>query len=237
MKRLVACSLLAWVCLGSVAARAEQASPRDIWPQATAAAQNGDIDLAVKKTNELIDAAKNLGIRSFPIYAASAAALARQADKEKDKARADWGAKAADQLDGTSASITFAKADRAADSRQYGQAVPAALKGLTRTLSSYRTSLLSRADAIVTLISAIVVTAILFAIALFIRYGRAMAHDFREALASRFRGGSITVLAFALLFLPLFLWLGPIWLVFYWFIIFFGYVTSLEPVMIFLLAI
>ena len=31
------------------------------------------------------------------------------------------------------------------------------------------------------------------------------------------------MLAFALLFLPLFLWLGPMWLLFYWFAIFFGY--------------
>ena len=50
-----------------------------------------------------------------------------------------------------------------------------------------------------------------------------MAHDFREMLGERLHGGSVSVLAFALLFLPIFLWLGPLWLVFYWFIIFFGY--------------
>jgi tetratricopeptide (TPR) repeat protein len=237
MKRLVVCSLVAWVCLGSIAARAGQASPRDIWPQATAAAQNGDIDAAVKKTSELVDAAKNLGIRAFPIYAAAAAALARQADREKDKARAEWAAKAADQLDTTSASVAFSKADRAAGAGQYGQALPAAIKGLTKTFSSYRTKILSRADLIITLISAIVITAILFAIALFVRYGRAMAHDFRELLASRFHGGSVTVLAFALLFLPLFLWLGPIWLVFYWFVIFFGYATVSERLVIVVLTV
>ena len=50
-----------------------------------------------------------------------------------------------------------------------------------------------------------------------------MAHDFRELLSTRFTGGSVSVLAFALLFLPIFLWLGPMWLLFYWFAIFFGY--------------
>ncbi|HEX6642248.1 MAG TPA: tetratricopeptide repeat protein, partial [Thermoanaerobaculia bacterium] len=77
---------------------------------------------------------------------------------------------------------------------------------------------------------AIALTAILFAIALFIRYGRAMAHDFRELLSSRFTGGSVSVLAFALLFLPIFLWLGPMWLLFYWLAIFFPYASVAERV-------
>jgi tetratricopeptide (TPR) repeat protein len=236
MKQLVACWLLACVCLGSTAAWAEQATPRDIWPQATAAAQAGDIDSAIKKSNELSDAAKNLGIRTFPIYAASAAALARQGDKAKDKAMADWAAKAADHLDPTSATVAFSKADRAADARQYGQILPAAFKGIGRVFNGYRSSLLSRADGLLVAAGALLVIAILFALTLFIRYGRAMGHDFREALATRFRGGAITVLAFALLFLPLFLWLGPLWLVFYWFVIFFGYATVIERVMIMVLT-
>jgi hypothetical protein len=44
MKRPLASSvLLAWVCLGTLGARAEQLAPRDIWPQATAAIDSGDI--------------------------------------------------------------------------------------------------------------------------------------------------------------------------------------------------
>ena len=43
MKRPLACSvLLAWVCLGTLGARAEQLAPRDIWPQATAAVDSGE---------------------------------------------------------------------------------------------------------------------------------------------------------------------------------------------------
>ena len=44
------------------------------------------------------------------------------------------------------------------------------------------------------------------------------------------------MLAFALLFLPIFLWLGPVWLVFYWFIIFFGYAKPGERILIVVLA-
>jgi tetratricopeptide (TPR) repeat protein len=46
----------------------------------------------------------------------------------------------------------------------------------------------------------------------------------------------VSVLAFALLFLPIFLWLGPMWLLFYWLAIFFGYATTGERVLIILLG-
>ncbi len=232
MKRLVVCSLAAWVCLGSVVARAEQATPRNLWPQATAAADTGDFDNATKRVNDLTTAARDLGIHTLPIYAAAAASLARQAAKDHDNAKADWASKTADQLDPHSPAVAFTRADRSSDGKQYAQAVPAAFAGYGRIFTHYRSRLLSRADTLVVLLAAIALTAVIFAIALFVRYGRDMAHDFREILAGRFRGGAVTVLAFALLLAPIFLWLGPVWLVFYWFVIFFGYATKAERVLI-----
>ncbi len=232
MKRLVVCLLLAWVCLGAVAVRAERAAPRDLWPQAAAAAESGDITSAIKETNDLTDAGRNLGIHTFPVYAEAAAGLARQAGKEQNKAKADWAVKAADQLDPASPSVAFNTADRAAGAHQYEQAVPAAVKGYARVFATYRSRLLSRCDTLIVLIAALAITAVIFAVALFIRYGRSMAHDFREILGQRFRGGAVTVLAVAMLFLPVFLWLGPVWLLFYWFVIFFSYATFIERVLI-----
>src|ERR1700682_232456 len=98
MKRLVVCSLLAWVCLGSGAARGEQAAPRDMWPQAAAAAERGDVNGAIKKTTDLMDAGRNLGIHTFPVYAEAAAGLAGQSGKDGDKAKAEWGGKAGGSL-------------------------------------------------------------------------------------------------------------------------------------------
>jgi tetratricopeptide (TPR) repeat protein len=228
--------LLAWVCLGSTAARAEQRAPRDLWPQATNAIDSGDIDSAFKRTGELTDVGHGYGIRTFPVYADSAAALARQAAKRGQKPIVDWANKAADQLDPTSPAVAFIRADAAADAKNWGAAIPAALRGFAKVFTSYRANLLSRSDMAVVAVVAIVITAAVFAIALFIRYGRAMAHDFREILGQRIRGGAVTVLAFALLFLPLFIWLGPMWLLFYWFVIFFGYANWSERAMIIVLA-
>lgn len=229
--------LLLAVCV-SLAARAwgEQAAPRDIWPQAASAADAGNIDAASQKAAELTTAGRNFGIRTFPLYATSAAAMARQASKQGNKPAADWANKTADQLDPASPAVAFTRADAAADARNWGAAVPAALRGYGNVFRNYRSRVLSRSDFVITLLLALALTTAVFAVALFVRHGRTMAHDFREILGKRVSGGSVSVLAFALLFLPIFLWLGPMWLVFYWFIIFFGYATPAERIGIVVLS-
>jgi len=223
-------------CLGSLAARAEELAPRDLWPQATSAADSGNADAASKKTAQLTEAGKSLGIRTYPVYAMSASALSLQAAKQGNKSVAEWGAKAADALDPVSPAVAFMRADDAADSKNWPAALTNTLRGFANILRSYRSRLLSRSDFLITILMAIALTAAIFAIALFIRYGRAMAHDFREILGGRMHGGSVSVLAFALLFLPIFLWLSPVWLVFYWFILFFGYAKRGERILIFVFS-
>ncbi|MEO8034194.1 MAG: tetratricopeptide repeat protein [Acidobacteriota bacterium] len=221
---LVVAALLA----GATAARSEQLAPRDIWPQATGAADNGDIDAAVKHTNEMLDTGKSYGIKTYPLYAASAGALARQAEKAGNKDVARWASITAEQLDPASPSVALSDADAAAEARNWGKAAPTLVKGFRRMLGNYRSRLLSQCDFQIVLSLSFVLTAAIFAIALFTRYGRSMAHDFRERLGQRIHGGSVSVLAFALLFLPIFLWLGPVWLLFYWFVIFFPYANRVE---------
>src|SRR5260221_969438 len=146
MKRLAICSLLVWGCLGPAVARAEQTTPGDLWPQVAAAAASGDVKGAIKQTGDLTEVGRNLGIHVFPVYAEAAAGMARQAGKEADKAKAEWAIKAADQLDPNSPAVAFSTADRALDGRQFGQAMPAALKGYARVFTNYRSRLLSRCD-------------------------------------------------------------------------------------------
>ena len=227
--------LLAWVCLAPLAAQAEQIAPRDVWPQATGAMDSGDAAAAAKKTNELIDLGKANGIRAFPLYASAAAAFARQAAAQKNQAAANWADRAAEQLDPTSPTVAFTRADAAADAKDWSRALRRAARGYVNVLTDYRSRLVSRDDMLVVLLLALFVTAAIFALALFIRHGRAAAHDFREILGARITGGSVTVLAAALLFLPIFLWLGPLWLLLYWLIIFFGYANPTERTLIIVL--
>ena len=234
VSRLIA--VFACVALLAALVEAQTPPPREIWPQATAAALNDDLDTATKKTVELIETGKSYGIKTYPVYAASAAALARESDRTKKKDQGEWATKTASQLDPRSPVVAFTNADRAAAAQRWGRAIPAMFVGLGNVFTNYRTRILTRADLLIVLSMTIALTTAIFAIALFIRYGRAMAHDFREILGKRIHGGSVSVLAFALMFLPLFLWLGPLWLVFYWFVIFFSYANWVERVLIIFLA-
>ncbi|HYI09260.1 MAG TPA: tetratricopeptide repeat protein [Thermoanaerobaculia bacterium] len=222
MRRRLAAAALALAALALSSEVRAQVAPRDIWPQATAAAREGDLEVANKRTQDLLSTGRTYGIKTFPQYAASAAGLAGAVEKETPDV-STWATKAAAQLDGNSPAVAFSEADRAARKQDWATAARLAFQGLARGVSDYRTNLLSRADLFIVAAAAVAVTAIFLAIALFIRYGRSMSHDFREMLGARLTGGSVSVLAFALLFLPIFLWLGPMWLIFYWFAIFFAY--------------
>lgn len=229
LRRLAAAALaLAALAAGSELC-AQQVSPRDIWPQAAQAAREGDLETAGKRVDELLTTARTYGIKTFPLYASAAAGMAGEQQKSAPDV-AKWATQAAERLDGDSPSVAFNQADQAARNSGWGAAIPIALRGFMRGFGDYRTNLLARADLMMVAALAIAVTAIVFAIALFIRYGRSMAHDFREILGARMSGGSVTVLAFALLFLPLFFWLGPMWLLFYWLAIFFPYANALERI-------
>lgn len=231
-RRLATAALALAALVLPAAAASAQSAPRDLWPQATAAAREGDIAAANEKTTALVTTGRNYGIRTYPVYAASAAALRWDAAKSADKDFATWAAKTADLLDPKSPAVAFSNADHAGSLNRWGEALPLALSGFGRVVTNYRTNMLSRADLLIVAAMALAITALVFSIALFIRYGRSMAHDFREWLGARIRGGSVTVLAFALLFLPIFLWLGPMWLFFYWFAIFFGYADVAERILI-----
>jgi len=235
MKQRLISLLAVSMCLVSVAAHAGDTAPRDIWSQAAASADAGNIDAAAKKTSELMEVGKLSGIRTYPQYAASAAILARQT-AQSNKPVADWANKAADTLDPGSSAVAFIRAEEAVESKSWGAAIPLLARGIAGLFSRYRSRLLARSDTVITLLLALALTTAIFSLALLIRYGRAMTHDFREMLGERLHGGSVSVLAFALLFLPVFLWLGPLWLVFYWFIIFFGYAKTGERITIVVLS-
>jgi len=218
-------SLLAGV---TAAGQDSNLSPRELWPQATAASDSGDPAGAESKVNSLLIAGKTLGIQRFPLYAESAASLARQSYKQGNATVATWGMDTARKLDPRSPDVAFTEADLSREESQWGGVVQNLVTGTSNILSDYRAETLSHADFTLTFAAALAAAAMIFALVLFLRYGRPAAHDFRESLSRRMHGGVATVIAFAILFLPLFLWLGPVWLVLYWFVLFFGYASSRE---------
>ena len=225
---------LARICLLLLLPLLSQAedSPRDLWPQSTAAVDSGDMKGAATRLGQLLEQSRTLGIRRHLVFSESAAGLAYQADVQKNAELAKWASDAARQLDPRSPQVAFSEADRMMAKGDYAGAAKNLVAGIGRTFSDYATSKLARTDLMVVLLLAITASILGFAIALFLRYCRPAAHDFREALSRRFSAGVTTVLAVALLFLPIFLWLGPFWLVIFWLVLFFPYGSVVERVVI-----
>ena len=205
-----------------------QVTPREVWPQITTAIQNGNLELAETKLSELIEAGRPYAISRYPTYAKALSFLARQARERNDEALATWALDAAAKLDPNSPTVAFTRADLDKRARNWGGAFQWLFTGFGKIFSDRATQTLARSDLMIVLAVALSVTAAAFALVLLFRYGRAAAHDFREMLSPRFRAGMTTVLAFALLFLPVFLWLGPMWLMLYWLVLFFGYANTAE---------
>lgn len=207
-------------------------SPRDLWPQATAAVDNGDIKGASAKLGQLLEQGRGRGTQRFLVFSESAAGLAQAADTQKNAELSKWAADAARQLDPKSPQVAFSEADRLMKQQDWPGVVKNLSAGVGRTFTDYSTSKLARNDLLVVLLLAIATSIVGLVIALFFRYCRPVAHDFREALSHRFSPGVTSVLAVAMLFLPLFLWLGPIWLVVFWLVLFFPYAEVTERALI-----
>ncbi|MBK5259566.1 MAG: hypothetical protein JJE51_08230, partial [Thermoanaerobaculia bacterium] len=121
-------------------------APREIWPQATTAAREGEAAEATKKTTELITTGRAYGLKTYPMYGSSAAALTRAAGREGKRDVAEWAGKAVAQLDLKSAPAAFSAADSAAERGDWAAAASAILRGFGNLFRGYRTKLLSRAD-------------------------------------------------------------------------------------------
>src|SRR5687768_13836097 len=127
-RRLAAAALALAASAMTSEVRAQQTAPRDIWPQAAAAARDGDLETANKRTQDLLSTGRTYGIKTYPQYAASAAGLASSVEKETPDV-ATWATKAAGQLDGNSPAVAFSEADRAARRQDWAKAIPLALQG------------------------------------------------------------------------------------------------------------
>ncbi|HXI14653.1 MAG TPA: tetratricopeptide repeat protein [Thermoanaerobaculia bacterium] len=202
---------------------------REIWPQATASLDGGDVAGATKRVDQLLEGGKNLGVKRYPLYAISAASLARQENRKGNQPAAKWAMDTAERLDRKSPEVALTRADLAKDQGNWSGAVTSTAAGVGRIFGDYRARLLARTDLLTVVAGTLATLVAAYSLILFLRYRRQASHDLREVLHARFGGGgAITVLAFALLFFPLFLWLGPLWLVLYWLALFFPYATTRE---------
>ncbi|HUF18685.1 MAG TPA: hypothetical protein VMS12_11645 [Thermoanaerobaculia bacterium] len=209
-----------------------ESSPQELWFIATEAIREGDRTGAESTVQQILLTGRSVGVTRFPVYADATAAYAMQAFRAGNDDLAQWSLRLASTLDPKLPDVDFTAADMAyarSDWRAYGESI---LGGFRKSSANYRTRLLATSDLILVTSAALAITITLFALLLFYRYGRAAAHDFCEVLSTKSNPRVSAVLGWGLLFAPLFVWLGPTWLILYWLALFFGYATRAERAVI-----
>lgn len=209
---------------------AQTVAVRDLWPQASAAAEAGDLESAESRVGELIVSGRATGIARFPVYAESALAIAKQAQTDGDRSLADWGLQTARRLDPASPEVEFGAASIARQRGDWAGVLRSVGAGTSNAFRNYAARLKIQVDLLIVVSIAVLAVAGLLAIVLFIRHRRRAIHDLSESLSERMSAPVALALAWAILFLPLFLTLGPIWLGLWWLAYFFPYGKRSERV-------
>ncbi|HUO84224.1 MAG TPA: tetratricopeptide repeat protein, partial [Thermoanaerobaculia bacterium] len=212
-------------------AKTSAVSLTDLWSQAVGQARGGELEPATETLDRLVSQGAATGVERFPPFAEAAASMAIEAAASGNGDLESWATTAARRLDARSAEAHLALADAARQRGDWGKALQRLFRAIPRVFTNYENAVVARADLLIGIVLAIALAIAVFSLTLLMRYGKPAAHDFRERLSRLGPGGS-TVLGFALLFLPIFLWLGPVWLMLYWFILFFTYAGSSERALI-----
>jgi tetratricopeptide (TPR) repeat protein len=233
-RSLAVAAMLIVVLLSCPLAEAQNnaATLQDLWMEATSQAIDGDFEGANERFERFRQVSQQIGLERHPLFARSAAGLALQAHYERNRELRQWAIDAALRLDSGVPEVHFTAAEIARGEGDWPGVVQALMSGVRSVYAKYSTSVVTHGDLLITLAVAFLVFAIVAAVVLALRYGRQIIHDLREWLSARLSPGASTVVAFAFLLLPLFLWLHPLWLVPYWFALAFGYAAARERALI-----
>ncbi|MDX1583323.1 MAG: tetratricopeptide repeat protein [Thermoanaerobaculia bacterium] len=235
--RYLVCLALACASGIPLHAQASVGTLQDVWMESLRLAADGSFETASENLERVKQISQQLGVPYYPLYAKSAVGLAREAQLDGNEALQNWAEEAAIELDPLSPEVQFVLADIAKNEGDWGAAATHLLNGVKNVFFKYTASLAARFDLLLTISVAVLLLACAAGVVLTIRYGRQIIHDLRESLSQRFSPGASTVIAFAILFLPLFLWLHPGWLVPYWFVLVFGYASVRERILIVILLV
>lgn len=235
---LVACALLFVLGPASTARAQEAVSPlpppqtrslyRSNWFEYLSAFSENDMPTAAKALDQMIKAARRVGVHRLSDFSRTAVYLGRRAEKQGSPERAERAYDAAMQLDDANPDAALAmiafltRHGRVTDALK---ALPQASAALFATHES-RVAMLS----LVGLFTAAAWAAALLAAILVLSLAhlpRAV-HDIRESALRQFGRSAALPFALLILALPLFVGLGPVWLILYWGALLYPYARARE---------
>jgi tetratricopeptide (TPR) repeat protein len=208
------------------------ATLQDLWMEAASQAVASDFEGANERIDRFRQVSQQIGLERHPLFARSAAGLARQAQIEGNRELRQWAIGAALRLDSGLPEVHFTLAELARADRDWRGVIQSLVSGVRSVYAKYTAAVVANGDLLITFAVAFLVFAAAAGVVLTLRYGRQIIHDLREWLSTRLSPGASTVVAFAFLLLPIFLWLHPLWLVPYWLALAFGYAALRERILV-----
>ena len=237
--RLAAASSLLAILLAAAPAFAQETvSPlpppqtrslyRSSWFEYLSAFSENDMPTASKALEQMVKAAHRVGVHRLSDFSRTAVYLGRRAEKQGSPDRAERAFEAAVQLDDANpdaAVAVVAFLARHGRVMEAVKAVPRAAAALFATHES-RVGLLSLFGLFAAVAWGATVLAAILVLAL-AHLPRAV-HDIRESARWHFGRSAALPLALLILALPLFVGLGPVWLVLYWGALLYPYARGRE---------
>lgn len=228
LRVLLLCLAVAVTFAESSFAATAESSPQELWFSATEEIRARDLAEAEKTVQQILLTGRSVGVTRFPVYADAMSSYAMQAFHAGDNEMANWSLRLATTLDPKLPDVDFTAADIARERSDWKGYFESILSGFRKSGLNYRTRLVAMSDLILVASATVAIAIVLFAFLLFYRYGRSVAHALSEMLNTKMNPRVSAVLGWALLFTPLFLWLGPMWLILFWLALFFGYASKVE---------
>ncbi|HEY6066849.1 MAG TPA: tetratricopeptide repeat protein [Thermoanaerobaculia bacterium] len=190
--------------------------------------QENDERDAAQKLSEMMRAARSVGVRHLADYSRVALHAARRAEQAGKTGGAALAYAAAVQLDGSSFDAASSRAVFLARQGRLRDAIAAGSGAVTTLFASAESRLSLVSSLALAVIAALIAGAIAVGLALLLKYFRRIWHDLVEAAGRPFGPRAAKPIAFLLLLLPLFLTLGPVWLLLYWTVLAFAYSSRSE---------
>ncbi len=204
----------------------------DTWSSFQSALERGDGDSANQSLAQLIELKNRNSIPGLPEFAEAAVQEGNRKMDKKRVAEALSYYTAGSALDPSFADAYYgqARAYFAQGIPKYRYGITAAIQGFTAPRSSFRGKIYLYSKLVLIGLIAMIASAAIFALILFLRYNRLLRHDAEEKLGPKISPLLAHFLVWILLTLPVLLFLGPLWLVPFWFAIFAPYGRTKERV-------
>jgi tetratricopeptide (TPR) repeat protein len=201
---------------------------RSQWFELLDAFQESDPAHSRAILNDMMKSARSTGVRRLADYSRASVQAARRAEASGRQVGAALGYDAALALDDSSFEAAACRVrflGKRGSLRDAANALPGAFRTLFASSES-RLSLLS--SLVLAVVGALAAAAVAALIGLFFRHASRAWHDLRETAGRLFGHRAAAPVAFVLLVLPVFLALGPLWLLLYWAILAYGYSSRRE---------